>query len=445
MATSSCPSSSASTPPVQAEAYDWSSNTHNALPKGKASSNQHTDYENLVSVTTTNPFLQVEVLSPPLPLPHWTSQPITPSPHAHSTTRHENNSSGWKVQGLSSSLNTSYDFCSKGKRIGYDGTNQTPSMQLLKPTASSLGHQVSRPSMQSSPKKRTSSNIDSSFNDLQRYVCASGVMDVPFHNEGIDNHTKKLAYTIPYTSPMNPFGKLGKSITPGSGSITSEEEDTGTMIGHSPNNSSVDATLEEGMNNHRGDYSMSRPGLHRRASWSQGSKHQPHRKRGFSGSCRGDNVSICPERLRSFIIDPVASQLLRECAVHDDDDEEHDFDSAPLLSYSTVSADPSVGGEEANPSCHKGSFFRYSSMTDFFRSDPPNRDGNVFVPLQTNEVLSSVNTYPLSPDPLIRSVSDRLLDVKTEDDIKSLARPIPRKFSVSSVACCAPLPRRFDV
>ncbi len=334
------------------------------------------------------------------------------------------------------------------KRIGYDGTNQTPSIQLLKPTASSLGHQVCRPSMQSSPKKRTadtSSNINSSFDDLQRHVCASGVMDVPSHTEGIDTHTKKLAYTIPYTSPMNPFGKLGKSISPGYGSVTSEEEDTGTMIGHmSPNNSSADATLEEGMNNHRGDYSMSRPGLHRRASWSQGSKHQPHRKRGFSGSCRGDNVSICPERLRSFIIDPVASQLLRECAAQDDDDEVHDFDSAPLLSYSTVSADPSVGGEEANPSCHKGSFFRYSSIPDLFRSDPLNRDGNVFVPPQPNEA-SSANKYPLSPEPLIRSVSDRLLDVKTEDDIKSLARPIPRKFSVSSVACCAPLPRRFDV
>ena len=158
-------------------------------------------------------------------------------------------------------------------------------------------------------------------------------------------------------------------------------------------------------------------------------------------------MSICPERLRSFIIDPVASQLLRECAVDDDDDdeeEEHDFDSRPLLSYSTVSeADPSVGGEEANLSCHKASFFRFSSTPDLFRSDAPtNQDGNVFVIPQTKETSSSANTYPLSPEPLIRSVSDRLLDVKTEDDIKSLARPIPRKFSVSSVECCIPMPRR---
>ncbi len=331
------------------------------------------------------------------------------------------------------------------KRIGYDGTTQTPSKQLLKPTASSRGHQVCRPSIQSSPKKTTndiSSNIYSSFNDHQRHGCASGVIEDPFHSEGIENDTKKLAYTI----QMNPFGEIGKSITTGSGSVTSEEEDAGTMIGlMSPTNNSANAALEEGLNNHRGDNSTSRTGLHRRASWSQGSKHQPQRKRGFSGSCKEDYVSICPERLRSFIIDPVASQLLRECAVHDDDDDdEHDYDSVPLLSYSTASeADPSVGGEEANPLCHKGSFFRYSSMPDL-RSDPhTNRDG-VLVPPQTKEASSSVNTYPLSPEPLIRSVSDRLLDVKTEDDIKSLARPIPRKFSVSSVACCAPLPRRFD-
>lgn len=241
----------------------------------------------------------------------------------------------------------------------------------------------------------------------------------------------------------------------------------------SPNNSSADATMEEGLNHNHPGYTniTSRPGLHRRASWSQGSKQSHPRKRGFSSSCREEGVDnariICPERLRSCIIDPVASQLLRECAFHDDDEEEedHDFDSTPLLSSSTVSetVPPSVSEEEAHfsshsssskQSFHKGSLFRYSSMPDLFRSSQPHptttstRDGNEFALPPSNKeasYLTSANNYPLSPEPLFRSVSDRLLDVKTEDDIKSLARPVPRKLSAPNTTCVLPLPRRFGV
>ena len=361
------------------------------------------------------------------------------------------------------------------KRIGYDGTTQTPSMQLLKPTASSLGHQVAKasrrtyqPTTLTSPSTTannnnndTSSMVNSSSNGLQFHNCASDILDVPFNYDGIQHHTKQMAYHGPHPSPMNPFGKLGKATPTGTGSVTSEEDEGMMMMGHNMllNGSSADATTEEGMNNHRpqGYNPSSRPGLHRRASWSQSSNNQHHpRKRGFSGSSRGDNLSICPERLRSCIIDPVASQLLRECAVHDDDEEEHDFGAGPLLNYSRGSeSDPSVGGkgdrasscQSPAPSFNKGSHF-YASMPNLFSANPPTtRDGRNFgaLPPTTKQCpASSANNYPLSPDPLFRSVSDRLLDVQTEDDIKSLARPVPRKMNVPTIAsCCAPLPRRF--
>ena len=364
-------------------------------------------------------------------------------------------------------------------------------MQLLKPTASSLGHQVSKAARrthppttpESSPKTMIDNNdnsiftwVDSSVNGFQRQCCASDMLGVPFHENESEHHSKKMAYTAPYASPMNPFGKLGKSVSTRSGNVTSEEDEGMMMLGQytmSPNNSSADATMEEGLNHNHPGYTniTSRPGLHRRASWSQGSKQSHPRKRGFSSSCREEGVDnariICPERLRSCIIDPVASQLLRECAFHDDDEEEedHDFDSTPLLSSSTVSetVPPSVSEEEAHfsshsssskQSFHKGSLFRYSSMPDLFRSSQPHptttstRDGNEFALPPSNKeasYLTSANNYPLSPEPLFRSVSDRLLDVKTEDDIKSLARPVPRKLSAPNTTCVLPLPRRFGV
>lgn len=359
------------------------------------------------------------------------------------------------------------------KRIGYDGTTQTPSMQLLKPTASSLGHQVAKasrrtyqPTTLTSPSTTannnnndTSSMVNSSSNGLQFQNCASDILNVPFNYDGIQHHT----YHGPYPSPMNPFGKLGKATPTGTGSVTSEEDEGMMMMGHNMllNGSSADATTEEGMNNHRpqGYNPSSRPGLHRRASWSQSSNNQHHpRKRGFSGSSRGDNLSICPERLRSCIIDPVASQLLRECAVHDDDEEEHDFGAGPLLNYSRGSeSDSSVGGkgdrasscQSPAPSFNKGSHF-YASMPNLFSANPPTtRDGRDFgalPPTTKQSPASSANNYPLSPEPLFRSVSDRLLDVQTEDDIKSLARPVPRKLNVPTItSCCAPLPRRFGI
>lgn len=342
------------------------------------------------------------------------------------------------------------------KRIGYDGTNQTPSMQLLKPTASSLGHQVSNASLRKFQRTTQSSSsrtkvdndiphrVDSSFIGSQRGDCGSDVLNDPIHDEGSDFHTKEMAYDEPCTTPMNPFGKLGRSTTPGSGSVTSEEEEEeeeGVMMGQiSPNISSSDAFTKVGMKNHLGgnNHDVSRPGLHRRGSWSQGSKPEYQRKRGLSGSNRGKNVSTCPERLRSLIIDPVASQLLQEG---------DDFDSVPLLSYSTISeADLSDGGEEANPSFHsplhsdKGFFLRYSSMPDLLRSNPPiNRDGTEVVLPPTKEGSSSAISCPLSPKPLFRILSDRLLDVKTEDDMKSLVRPVPRKWSVSTISQVGPL------
>jgi hypothetical protein len=95
-----------------------SSSTHYTLPNAQGTSNHgflpstllhhNSDNERSASLTTTDPFLQVEVVSPSMHF--WKSQPITPSPQAASSTLHDNNNSGWKVRSMSSH----HDFYSEG-------------------------------------------------------------------------------------------------------------------------------------------------------------------------------------------------------------------------------------------------------------------------------------------------------------------------------------------
>jgi len=105
------------------KAGEWSSNSSSTqgalpIPNAMGSSNHgflpssllhhNSDNERSASMTTTDPFLQVEVVSPPMH--YWKSHPITPSPQAASSTLNDNNSSGWKVRSMSSH----HDFYSEG-------------------------------------------------------------------------------------------------------------------------------------------------------------------------------------------------------------------------------------------------------------------------------------------------------------------------------------------
>ena len=241
------------------------------------------------------------------------------------------------------------------KRIGYDGTTHTPSVHLLKPTASSLGHRVHKSAecfaQQAIPLNSLHSN-PTSCNKLfyARNNVSGGQMT-----------------TMP--SPLDPFGTLNKP-THSKNAPSDHEDMTSTM-----EDFEFDAgAFEEVKINQRHLYqvvpgsskapvSFSFPsppkagGLQRCSTWSPGCK------------------TLKQSKDRSH--NPVAMQLLREC--------EEEI--------------PAVLIKEQGE-C------RDESMT-------------------TSEEESPTN---LTPIPHFSDVSDRLVDVKIEDNI-CLTRPVPRKLS----------------
>lgn len=373
------------------------------------------------------------------PPPNFGSQPITPSPKSSTNLLllHDN-CSGLNVPCVSleetCGLN---EFESEGRRIGYDGTNRTPSIQLIKPTASSLGHIVHKAVAVRSQQALSPMN---SMHDNP--YCMDSPNSSPYEEDYISNsahcfdhhkergdHMTVMAFN-PLPSPMDPFGKLNNSNIL---NITASDDDE--MEDKTDNNSSLldgyNAIPEGRMNYHppeRGD--LSKPVLQRCSSWSPGYGNN----RGFNKSERS-----CPERLRSYNIDPVASQLLRECAVHEEDPGEGEQELDPL-SMSNHAIGRMSGWEGAAGSCHSptprsndANFLFSSSMPDLLSPIPSamaNEQGgrNEDIPEE-----ASID-YPLSPIPLFRNVSGSLRDVHTEDDIKSLARPVARKFSMPGIA-----------
>ena len=101
---------------------------------------------------------------------------------------------------------------------------------------------------------------------------------------------------------------------------------------------------------------------------------------------REANKHLYPSELRIHVFDPVATQLLGQEEAFSSIDQSMEADNNL---FATESVDRS--------------YFRNNSM--------PNM------------------TIPNSPLPLFRQVSNSLQDVKTEDDLNSLARPVPRKLS----------------
>jgi len=387
-------------------------------------------------MTTNNPLLEVDChfFSPPPNFGSQLSQPITPSPK--SSTPLLDNSSGWKVPYVSlEKTSSSNELDSEGKRIGYDGTNQTPSIQLLKPTASSLGHRVHKAAAARSQQSLSPTNsmhdnpyrVDSPQEDSTR----NNVHCFDHHKERGD-HMTIMSFNTPASSSLDPFGKLNQSNNASNNTASDDEEmeeKTQTSSSLLDDFECYNGVPEGGMNYHP---PVSKPVvLQRCASWSPGYGNN----RGFEKGGRS-----CPERLRSsYNIDPVASQLLRECIVHEEEEAEQELDPMSTLSH----AIGRISGLDEAGSCHSpippsndGNFLFSASMPDLLSPIPPvmtyeqgrrNKD----TPMIAEE--ASID-YPLSPEPLFRDVSGSLRDVQTEDDIKSFARPVPRKFSVPADA-----------
>jgi len=385
------------------------------------------------------------------PNSNWKSQPITPSPRSFSALR--DGSSSWGVPGIRSNNNrfaSSHDFGSDGKRIGYDGTTQTPSLQLLKPTASSLGHRVQKSgnsqAQLSSPASFQSSRLDFPRMDINSNDAANPNRPGFGRNSESWEPSPKITFD---TSILDPFGKLNDS------SHNSLDEDE--FMANTTQNSSelmldlefdVENSGEEEANEHHkhhahgnetppGSFGVPRTAMQRCSSWSPGSKTlQQH----YRYNKRVDNT----QRLRSHVMDPVASQLLRACAGHEEEQEEkRGQDSFLLSSYvfdqiskvaGAASEDDAAMCRSPKPSLESGNFSVSASMPDLL-SPIPNElkrgRGDKSTPMIAEETPVE---YPMSPVPLFREVSDSLLDVKTEDDIKCLPRPVPRKFSMPAIA-----------
>jgi len=388
------------------------------------------------------------------PASNWDSQPITPSPlhGGHGGWRVPNNNSSVNNNGLASSN----EIGLQGTRIGYDGTAQTPSFQLLRPTASSLGHRVQKGSDSQVVLSSTSSFHSSRMDPTKYGVNAHDAADfnMPDHggNRMDGGHMTTIAFDM---SPLDPFGKLNRS----SHSMAVASDDDEDMANMTQNSSDQmldfelndETTDEEGINGRRlhhlpgsgrdastppGRPHLPRAALHRCASWSPGSKTLHLRKDGYNAGL--DNS----ERLRSHNMDPVASQLLRACVVHEEEQEEDRY--VPFVSSHTIGRirNPTgpFGGDDAAlchspipPSAESRNFTISASMPDLLSpcSSKRDRGGSKVTPMIAEE--TSIN-YPMSPVPLFRDVSGSLLDVKTEDDIKCLPRPVPRKFMPSVAA-----------
>mmetsp|Transcript_38706 Transcript_38706/g.87236 ORF Transcript_38706/g.87236 Transcript_38706/m.87236 type:complete len:406 (-) Transcript_38706:41-1258(-) len=300
------------------------------------------------------------------------SNPITPSPQPFRAAQSSRSSSSGvvKIDGCSSNENP---FQQSQKRVGYDGTSQTPSLQLLKPTASSIGHRRSNNNTsQESPPPRThwanpGPARESNLNTISN-MATSRLAQMSFEN------TPK--------SPLEPFECLNLK-----GSSTFDDN----LTNNTDSSNNLDEYFED-------DPSI-RPQrkFQRSSTWSPGFDPSPFDSGGGRG--RGNP----PDTLRSDLLDPVASQLW-------DEDARLKLDPLCLSSRAVPSFRSSSTGALAS-SCPTNPMFTT-------RSDSPR--------VRTN-AESPTLPPPASPNPLFREVSSSLLDVKSTDDLNRLARPVAMK------------------
>lgn len=195
-------------------------------------------------------------------------------------------------------------------------------------------------------------------------------------------------------------------------------ERTLRQIGDAPNGLSYDCgpSLESGE-----ELSTTTPAgtRHRSFSWSPGSKVMRDAFDEFNG---------CPQQIRSSMYDPVASHLLT-CV------EESEGHISPSFSFEEVDECPlDFKNQELN--CH-APFSPSVSMPNLHAPLSPilaaqsldEINDNTIIKEDPSQLLSS--GIPASPSPLFRKVSGSLHDVKTDEDLSCLARPIPRKCSAA--------------
>lgn len=407
-----------------------------------------------------NPSLQVEchLFSPPS---NWDRQPVTPSPHQSHSIPHDN-SSGWTVPNVRlQKMSSSNGIGSDGRRVGYDGTSQTPSVQLLKPTASSLGHRVHKASasprakqvprlhqgaLQNRPYSMDSLNHGPRPQDMTPSIPGST------HNTAMMGiHMAKMSFYTPASSSLDPFGKLNRSSHSNIATSEGDEDMASNGLNSSDllENFDFDLDMEHTDENRMGDrqwlthasggsdmtkppgnFNLPKASLSRCASWSPGQGYNAY-----------ENGRPCHERLRSMTMDPVASQLLRECAVHEEEEEE-ECDSLSMSSHVIGRAQRASSAYTRDlcrspkpPSDKNGAFSFSTSMPDLQSPIPPvsNMDRGGRMAKRTISEESPIN-YPMSPVPLYQDAIDSVPDLNKADDMTFLARPVARKFGRPMIA-----------
>ncbi|KAL7554930.1 hypothetical protein ACHAWF_018484 [Thalassiosira exigua] len=230
-------------------------------------------------------------------------------------------------------------------------------------------------------------------------------------------------------SPMDPFAKLNRS----SHSIATSDDDEMAMMQINSNileefGFDMDDAGEDGIDdpnlNQYGSSDRAKSlrfhppptTLHRCASWSPGSgRLQQYR---------------CPERLRSQNIDPVASQLLRACVLHEEEEEGQE-DQDPL-SKSTSS----IGRMRRKVGAPRASGRRPLSPS-IINNLNKNQGSRMKSPTVDEE--TSFNA-PLTPVPHFCSAKDILIGVRADFDC--IARPVARPAD-GTVVLEAALHRNF--
>jgi hypothetical protein len=239
------------------------------------------------------------------------------------------------------------------KRIGFDGTSKTPSLALLKPTASSIGHRIAKIAHSSLHQY----SADLSSNRMQ----ISPNPKNSIHHQCIDNHAyseSNMSTDSPFKQPINPFQNvcLDDTIVP------SQYHNHSPYLDNKEQHSHVSPTKRPL------EHSPFPTPFQRRQS-------EPVVKSFEKGTNRN-------------VFDPVASQLL--------------YQEETFVSVSSQEEMIDLMDTTTSSSCTRS------------------------LSLPSNHRNSS-NTSPL---PLfVREVSGSLHDVKTEDDLSLLARPVPRKLS----------------
>ena len=257
------------------------------------------------------------------------------------------------------------------KRIGFDGTVKTPSLSLLKPTASSLGHRVA--------KVANSSSYMPTYPSMKFCPNTTKTTAQEQQQQRIDNDADQTNMSISpqkQHSPLNPFRNVY---------MDDESQHWDHFDALDGKASSFDNKEPIQQHTHLSpakrplDHSPFPTPLQRRQS-------EPLVKREYIDPGRGHSK----HDLRMHLFDPVATQLL---------DQEEVF-----ASFSSIdqALDPENDMVETESVVDR-SYIRYNSMPNMI--------------------------IPNSPRPLFRQVSSSLHDVKTEDDLNSLARPVPRKLS----------------